>query len=101
MLTCDALSRSITLQFFQNAFGCPASSGKNREAGENPARSRHCEDRRCGKATMQKPGDLPERCLQLENASRKGVQAAVEISLPRKDPVDSLSLSRGRKVGGI
>jgi len=26
--------------------GVPHQSGKNREAGENPARSRHCEDRR-------------------------------------------------------
>ena len=78
-----------------NAFGCPASSGKNREAGENPARSRHCEDRRY-KVTMQKPGDLPGRCLQLENASRKGVQAASGNSLLGKDPVASLSHSRGR-----
>jgi len=48
-----------------------------------------------------KPGDLPGRCLLLTNASRKGVQAAVEISLLRKDPVDSLSLLHGRKVVGI
>src|SRR6266436_298352 len=41
-----AFNRSLVLS---NAFGCPVSSGKNREAGENPARSRHCEDRRFGK----------------------------------------------------
>src|ERR1700682_486814 len=35
---------------------------------------------------MQKPGDLPGRYLQLSNASRKGVQAAVEFSLLRKVP---------------
>jgi hypothetical protein len=53
------------------------------------------------KAAMQKPGDLPERCLQLENASRKGVQAASGNYLFGKDPVASLSLSRGRKVAGL
>ena len=53
------------------------------------------------KATMQKPGDLPERRLQLSNASRKGVQAAVEILFSRKDPVASLSHLRGRKSDGI
>jgi hypothetical protein len=35
---------------------------------------------------MQKPGDLPGRYLQLENASRKGVQAAVEILFSEKIP---------------
>jgi hypothetical protein len=41
---------------------------------------------------MQKSGDLPERRLQLSNAPRKGVQAAVGLTLLRKDPVASLSL---------
>jgi len=40
--------------------GAPHKSGENREAGENPARSRHCEDRR-SEVTMQKSGDLPGR----------------------------------------
>src|SRR6267378_2811786 len=35
---------------------------------------------------MQKPGDLPEHCLQLENASRKGVQAALGILFSEKIP---------------
>ena len=35
---------------------------------------------------MQKPGDLPERRLQLENASRKGVQAAVGMLFSEKIP---------------
>jgi hypothetical protein len=35
---------------------------------------------------MQKPGDLPERCLQLENASRQGVQAALGILFSEKIP---------------
>ena len=87
-------------RFFSDAFGCPALSGNNREAGETPARSRHCEDRR-SEATMQKPGDLPGRCLQLSNASRKGVQAALGNLFSEKDPVASLSLSRGRKVTGF
>ena len=52
-------------------------------------------------ATMQKPGDLPGRRLQLSNASRKGVQAAVGNLFSRKDPVASLSLLRGRKGDGI
>ena len=39
--------------------------------------------------------------LQLLNASRKGVQAAVGILFFGKDPVASLSLSRGRKGDGI
>jgi iron complex transport system substrate-binding protein len=43
----------------------------------------------------------PNAVLQLENASRKGVQAAVGILFSEKDPVASLSHSRGRKVGGI
>jgi iron complex transport system substrate-binding protein len=81
-------------------FGCPALSGKNREAGENPARSRHCEDRRFG-SDDAKARDLPGRCLQLSNASRKGVQAALGILFAEKDPVASLSLSRGRKGDGI
>src|SRR5258706_9853476 len=37
-------------------------------------------------APMQKPGDLPGRCLQLSNASRKGVQAAVGILFSEKIP---------------
>jgi hypothetical protein len=35
---------------------------------------------------MQKPGDLPKRCLQLSNASRKGVQAVMGILFPEKIP---------------
>jgi len=41
-------------------------------------------------ATMQKPGDLPGRRLQLSNASRMGVQAAVGILFSersRRQPV--------------
>ncbi len=30
--------------FFQMRSGVPRESGENREAGENPARSRHCEE---------------------------------------------------------
>ena len=37
-------------------------------------------------AEMQKPGDLPGRCLQLSNASRKGVQAAVGTLFSEKIP---------------
>jgi hypothetical protein len=37
-------------------------------------------------ATMQKPGDLPRRCLQLSNASRQGVQAVMGILFPEKIP---------------
>ena len=37
-------------------------------------------------AAMQKPGDLPERRLQLSNASRKGVQAAVGTLFSEKIP---------------
>lgn len=51
--------------------------GENREAGVNPARSRHCEVHRQSEA-MTKPGDLPERCRSFERP-RKGVQAAVGI----------------------
>ncbi len=54
-----------------------------------------------GKATMQKPGDLPGRRLQLSNAPRKGVQAAVGILFSEKDPVASLSLLPDRKVTGF
>ncbi len=39
--------------------------------------------------------------MQLSNASRKGVQAAPGNALPGKDPVASLSLSRGRNGDGI
>src|SRR3989442_7327374 len=57
--------------------GAPYKSGENREAGENPARSRHCEDRRQSEATT-KPGDLPNAVAAFE-CPRKGVQAAMGI----------------------
>ena len=51
--------------------GVPLRSGKNREAGENPARSRHCEDRRLclnDDAKARRPAQTP---LQLLNAREK------------------------------
>jgi hypothetical protein len=49
---------------------------------------------------MQKPGDLPGRCLQHSNASRKGVQAAVGfLSLQkrsRRQPV-ARAWQKGRR----
>lgn len=55
---------------------------ENREAGENPARSRHCEESRSecqfdirSRLTL-KSGDLPELLCSLWNTSRKGVEAS-------------------------
>jgi ABC-type Fe3+-hydroxamate transport system substrate-binding protein len=73
--------------------GCP--NGENREAGVNPARSRHC-DENCREALSglngksSKPEDLPVSLCCLLNASRKGVQAARisgRIILSRRQPV--------------
>src|SRR5258706_14619235 len=86
MLTCDALSRSITLQFFQNAFGCPASSGKNREAGENPARSRHCEDRRFGKRRCKSQETCPDAVCSFRTPRARGFWPPWEFSSRKKIP---------------
>ena len=82
-------------------------SGENREAGENPARSRHCEEGKSKKVKVKvrkafnllhfcllpfafllsKPGDLPIHICNLLSASRQGVQAArAGLLLPIKFP---------------
>ncbi len=96
MVTC-AFNRSSVLS---NAFGCPASSGKNREAGENPARSRHCEDRRFGSgdAKARRPARTPFAAFE---RLAQGCSGRRGNSLLGKDPVASLSLPRGRKSDGI
>jgi hypothetical protein len=50
---------------------------------------------------MQKPGDLPGRRLQLENASRKGVQAAVGILFSEKIPSPACRIRVAEKVTGF
>jgi hypothetical protein len=45
--------------------GAP-SFGENREAGVNPARSRHCDEN-----VFSKPGDLPETLCSLLNTRAK------------------------------
>jgi hypothetical protein len=52
-------------------------------------------------ATMQKPGDLPGRSLQLSNASRKGVQAAVEILFSEKIPSPACRFCVAERVMGF
>jgi len=46
-----------------------------------------------------KPGDLPERCLQLLNAREKAFRPHREFF--SKNPVASLPLSRGGRVTGF
>ena len=96
MVTC-AFNR---FQFFQMRLGVPRRAGRIGKRVRIP-RGRATVKIVASKATMQKPGDLPGRCLQLSNASRKGVQAAVGILFSGKDPVASLSLPRGRKSDEI
>jgi len=58
------------LQFFQMRSGAPHKSGENREAGENPARSRHCESLHNSNVEVKSQ----ETCLnvqQLLNAREK------------------------------
>jgi hypothetical protein len=50
---------------------------------------------------MQKPGDLPERRLQLENASRKGVQAAVGILFSEKIPSPACRIRVAERSAGF
>jgi cobalamin transport system substrate-binding protein len=86
---------------------------ENREAGENPARSRHCDENRsiavqrspgdrrdCRYCRTSKPGDLPRGFAAFER-SRKGVQAARgpysklksrRLFLFAKDPEESAGL---------
>src|SRR6266436_8647725 len=52
-------------------------------------------------APMQKPGDLPGRCLQLSNASRKGVQAAVGILFSEKIPSPACRFRVAERVTGF
>jgi hypothetical protein len=52
-------------------------------------------------AAMQKPGDLPGRCLQLSNASRKGVQAAVGILFSEKIPSPACRFCVAERVTGF
>ena len=85
--------------------GCPH-CGENREAGVNPARSRHC-DENCRQTPfvrlerqMPKPGDLPMSLCSLLNTSRKGVQVA-RIPGPLSSPADSLFPARETEIGGI
>jgi hypothetical protein len=52
-------------------------------------------------ATMQKPGDLPGRRLQLENASRKGVQAAVGNSSQKRSRRQPVAYAWQKKVTGF
>jgi len=47
---------------------------------------------------MQKPGDLPERRLQLSNASRKGVQAAVGNLFLKKIPSPACRIRVAERV---
>ncbi len=51
--------------------------------------------------TMQKPGDLPGRCLQLSNASRKGVQAAVGNLFSEKIPSPACRIRVAERVTGF
>jgi hypothetical protein len=50
---------------------------------------------------MQKPGDLPERRLQLSNASRKGVQAAVGNLFLEKIPSPACRIRVAERVTGF
>jgi len=52
-------------------------------------------------AAMQKPGDLPERRLQLSNASRKGVQAAVGTLFSEKIPSPACRLCVAERSTGF
>jgi iron complex transport system substrate-binding protein len=67
----------------------PRLSEENREAGENPARSRHCEGRH--ESRRSKPGDLPER-LAVLNAREKVFRP--QWNLFRKDPVATCRFAR-------
>src|SRR5882672_3518499 len=99
MLTCG-FNRGISALVLSNAFECPAPSGKNREAGENPARARHCEDRRLrfsGDAKARRPA---RTLLQLLNAREK-VFRPQGFLFSGKDPVASLSPLRGREGDGV
>jgi iron complex transport system substrate-binding protein len=64
-------------------------SEENREAGENPARSRHCEGRH--ELRRSKPGDLPER-LAVLNAREKVFRP--QWNLFGKDPVATCRFAR-------
>src|SRR5437870_13137667 len=99
MITCAHLLGTSRSRFFQMRLGAPHKSGENREAGENPARSRHCEDRR-SEVTMQSQETCPDVLAAFERP-RKGVQAAVGIFLSGRDPVASLSPLRRRKAAGF
>jgi hypothetical protein len=66
------------VQFFLMRSGAPHKSGENREAGENPARSRHCES-----LHYLPVKESQETCLnvqQLLNAREKVFRPQWEIS---------------------
>ncbi len=74
---------------FKKRSGAPHKSGENREAGENPARSRHCEVRRHFEAASK--ARRPARTLlQLLNARAKVFRPPWELSFrktSRRQPV--------------
>jgi len=106
------LHRSLC-SFQKETSGCPVLlSGENREAGENPARSRHCEESGLSSSsseskkleTTESPsqGTCPSMLLcSLLSASRKGVQAARRVFFSRTSsefPVARLQASRWAAV---
>src|SRR5882672_10563338 len=99
MLTCG-FNRGISALVLSNAFECPAPSGKNREAGENPARARHCEDRRLrfsGDAKARRPA---RTLLQLLNAREK-VFRPQGFSFPEKIPSPACRLCVAEEGDGV
>src|SRR6266581_1429923 len=71
LLTCSRCHDKVrTLspeQQFRSSFKSvwvPRVDEENREAGENPARSRHCDERFRFFGELSKPGDLPRMLLQ-------------------------------------
>ncbi len=100
-----AVKRMLSFFARSKCQGAPI-AGENREAGVNPARSRHC-DENCRQRLFvrhrrrsSKPEDLPMALCSLLNASRKGVQAA-RIPGRLSSPADSLFSPRKQKIGGI
>jgi hypothetical protein len=82
----------------------PHKDGENRETGENPARSRHCDETaayylrssKCSKALSQEtcPG------FAAFERSRKGVQAARVPKAIFFSPADRLFLFANQEIGG-
>jgi hypothetical protein len=73
----------------------PLSLGENREAGEIPARSRHCDDNSC--ARVSKSGDLPG-CLAAFGTLRGKVFRPPDLRVPLIEPVP---YPHEQEVGGI